>query len=472
MDEGLSVEEIDELAEAFGQGPEAGQLLAEIGVARGSQPSFAQRSARVFWGEVDRDLNDLVVDGVAKLLAAASRRRPENPVFRAGLARRGRRPAPHDADASPPVTMVPIPTRMPVARPALAEEVIDALCAPRAEPVALTTRTLRGAAGFGKTTLAQMIGRDPAVIDAFPDGVLWVTLGPNLRQDKLGAKVPPLARALGESSPRVSADQVDVALAQLLGDRRLLLVVDDVWASSHLAPFLAGSPRCARLVTTRQVSAMLDGMRDVRVAEMEPAESRQLLLSDLGELTEDGERAVGRLLRRIDGWPLLLSLVNGAVHRYRGPAGSVEAALGQAAEILDQFGATAFDGRTPGDVSVRATLRLSLDALRQAGDEEAFARYRELAVFRRRTFVSYARLRGYWSRCADRELTDAEVWRLCDLFDGMSLIAHEPARARIQLHPLVVDALAGDLDARTLHDLGAALTASEPGLDELLDAAT
>ncbi|NJK79535.1 MAG: hypothetical protein HC876_04605 [Chloroflexaceae bacterium] len=40
-------------------------------------------------------------------------------------------------------------------------------------------------------------------------------------------------------------------LAQALGERRLLLVIDDVWDSAHLQPFLEGGPHCTRLVTTR-----------------------------------------------------------------------------------------------------------------------------------------------------------------------------------------------------------------------------
>jgi hypothetical protein len=37
----------------------------------------------------------------------------------------------------------------------------------------------------------------------------------------------------------------------LLADRDILLVIDDVWNSTHLEPFLQGGKRCARLVTTR-----------------------------------------------------------------------------------------------------------------------------------------------------------------------------------------------------------------------------
>src|SRR5690606_15693849 len=50
-----------------------------------------------------------------------------------------------------------------------------------ANPIAITT-ALRGAGGFGKTTLAAALCHDEDVQLAFDDGILWVTLGeePNL----------------------------------------------------------------------------------------------------------------------------------------------------------------------------------------------------------------------------------------------------------------------------------------------------
>ena len=46
----------------------------------------------------------------------------------------------------------------------------------REEPVAITA-ALKGAGGYGKTTLARALGHDEQIQDAFTDGILWVTLG-------------------------------------------------------------------------------------------------------------------------------------------------------------------------------------------------------------------------------------------------------------------------------------------------------
>src|SRR5205807_1849802 len=46
----------------------------------------------------------------------------------------------------------------------------------RDRPTAITT-ALRGAGGYGKTTLAQALCQDEQIKNAFADGILWVTLG-------------------------------------------------------------------------------------------------------------------------------------------------------------------------------------------------------------------------------------------------------------------------------------------------------
>ena len=74
-----------------------------------------------------------------------------------------------------------VPTHY-VHRPLEFEQLI-ALLLDRAggNPVTIST-TLHGAGGYGKTTLAAAVCNDPRVVEAYDDGILWVTLGqtPNL----------------------------------------------------------------------------------------------------------------------------------------------------------------------------------------------------------------------------------------------------------------------------------------------------
>ncbi|MGA9996693.1 MAG: TIR domain-containing protein, partial [Pyrinomonadaceae bacterium] len=121
----------------------------------------------------------------------------------------------------------------------------------REEPVAITA-ALRGAGGYGKTTLARSLCHNVQVREAFDDGILWVTLGEN--PGDLTRRIEDLIYILSNERPGFSDINAATArLVELLADRDILIVVDDLWNGTHLRPFTQGGPRCARLVTTRNL---------------------------------------------------------------------------------------------------------------------------------------------------------------------------------------------------------------------------
>ncbi|MBO0798428.1 MAG: hypothetical protein J2P31_06360 [Blastocatellia bacterium] len=110
---------------------------------------------------------------------------------------------------------------------------------------------VRGWPGVGKTTLVSVLSRDPDVMWAYPDGVLWTSL------DKRPALISILAdwgRALGSADLlRVAtAEEAAAELHAILQRKRMLLIVDDVWEEGHGALFQkALSGNCGLLITTR-----------------------------------------------------------------------------------------------------------------------------------------------------------------------------------------------------------------------------
>ena len=116
---------------------------------------------------------------------------------------------------------------------------------------------IRGWPGVGKTTVAAVLAHDPDIAQAFPDGVLWASLGqnPNLLSQlitwgrALGHEEILQARTLGEASGQIAAQ---------LRDKRMLLIVDDVWKPEHAIPFKSGGRHCATLITTRVNSVAQD----------------------------------------------------------------------------------------------------------------------------------------------------------------------------------------------------------------------
>lgn len=108
--------------------------------------------------------------------------------------------------------------------------------------------TLTGAAGTGKTRLALQVAAD--LLDAFPDGVFFVSLG-SITAGHL--VVPTIAQTL---AVREQAGQsLAQTLREHLGDKELLLLLDNfeqvVDAATSIADLCATCPRLKVLVTSR-----------------------------------------------------------------------------------------------------------------------------------------------------------------------------------------------------------------------------
>ena len=109
---------------------------------------------------------------------------------------------------------------------------------------------VHGWPGVGKSTIVATLAHDPDIAQAFPDGVLWTSLGeaPDLLADLLV-----WAEALHLTSPG-QVPQLETLTAQLnavLRDRRMLLIVDDLWQVEHAAPFKVGGHGCVLIMTSR-----------------------------------------------------------------------------------------------------------------------------------------------------------------------------------------------------------------------------
>ncbi len=111
-----------------------------------------------------------------------------------------------------------------------------------------TLLVVRGWPGVGKSSLSAVLAQDEAVREAFPDGTLWTSLG---RSPELASALAAWGRALGQNLTQLgSVEEASGRLATLLQDRRMLLIVDDVWEPVDARPFLVGGAGCGHLVTT------------------------------------------------------------------------------------------------------------------------------------------------------------------------------------------------------------------------------
>lgn len=297
---------------------------------------------------------------------------------------------------------------------------------------------LNGAGGFGKTTLALALCHDPRIQQAFSDGILWVTLGKT--PGNLTGRVLDLVEALSERRPGFTDLEAATAeLAEQLGERRLLIVIDDVWNQAHLKPFLQGGGRCARLMTTRSLDTLPPHTRCVRVEAMQRAEAATLLAAGLDQSCEAAGEGLLGLADRLGRWPLLLRLVNGTLRRRVEAGESLAGALLFVEEDLRENGLTTFDENDEADRhrAVHLTLSLSLETL----SPEERSRFPELAVFPEDRDIPLDTVQSLWSRVNDCSRIKTE--KLCTRFFSQSLLLDLNLKTRtLRLHDVIGQYLA------------------------------
>jgi ABC-type transporter Mla MlaB component len=193
----------------------------------------------------------------------------------------------------------------------------DALNAVKAKLLAVDERTLvvsaiAGLGGLGKSVLAAALVLDLEVQARFTDGILWVTLGqsPDL-QTLLGDWI----RELDKSRDAFSANTLESAsryLHNLLAERQMLLVVDDVWNAAHAEWFRVGGEGCRVLVTTRE--AQIEGADTYSLALMSESEAIALVRQKLGTKWRSAQEGEVKAFAKLLGYlPLALDLATNQV---------------------------------------------------------------------------------------------------------------------------------------------------------------
>ena len=167
---------------------------------------------------------------------------------------------------------------------------------------------LRGWPGVGKTTTVLALARDADVEAAFPDGVLWSSLG---QTPDVVAELGAWARALGHPlAASSSLAQASAAVRGLLADRRVLLIVDDAWSAEAGAAFDVAGPRCATLLTTRLTEVareLAPTPQDIYVLGQLSDAAAFNLVARLAPVTVERHRdQLTQLIADLEGLPLAL----------------------------------------------------------------------------------------------------------------------------------------------------------------------
>jgi WD40 repeat protein len=292
------------------------------------------------------------------------------------------------------------------------------------------TAAVSGAGGFGKTMLATALCHDTRVRGAFDDGVLWVTLGEKPSEGDRIRKALDLVYLLTGTRPNVQApESVKTALREAIGDRYILLVLDDLWRKHDAHLFLTDAPNCAVVITTRYDHTLPDDTRFRQNVDAMRLEQAVKLLTWQIDTEDHHTPALETLAKRLGEWAVILRLANGQLRKQISRGKSLDDALGWVDKALTRKGLKAFDPKDPDQRidAVSSTIRASLELL----DDDTATQFARLAVFPEDAVIPFTTLERLW----DSDDFDTE--------DAASAI-HEAGLLRDF-----------DLDARTirLHDV-------------------
>ena len=286
---------------------------------------------------------------------------------------------------------------------------------------AIALTAVEGMGGIGKTVLAQALFKDEVVGQAFPDGLVWITVGREPTRDWT-ARLREITRVLGGASDE--AVSPETLYRTTIASKAALIVIDDIWSKADLDPFLAESPRSRFLFTTRDASiARFSGAREHRVDLLEAPQARELLALWAGLEVAQLPPAADDILRECGGLPLALSTV-GALLR-----GATPAEWADTAELLHNADLAAIEEQLPpGQESFFRAIDVSVKAL----EPKMQQRYGRLAVLLEDMPAALPVLETLWN------CDEAEARRIGRRLADRSL-AQRDGEGGIRLHDLQLD---------------------------------
>ncbi len=308
-------------------------------------------------------------------------------------------------------------------RPEITEPLREKLLS-GASTLALTA--IEGMGGVGKTVVALGLCHNPQVREAFPDGIVWLTIGKE-SSVSLEEQIKGLAAALNQEFQVYSP----AAYRSLLQGKQILVVVDDVWKQSDVEPFLPGPGEAKLLYTSRDKTlAGPLGAKSEEVGVLEQPQARRFLARWSGRenlpLPEPAAECKGPALG--------LAMIGAAL---RGQPGEEWGYLlgdlkkTRLKHIATRPGGYAYE-------TLHASIKVSVDAL----DPDSKARYPRLAVLLEDMSAPEALLRILWGG------EKREVHRTARLLVDRSLPSRESEG--IRLHDFQLDSIRGALSPRTV----------------------
>ncbi len=243
---------------------------------------------------------------------------------------------------------------------------------------------IQGWPGVGKSTTVATLAHDSDIALQYPDGVLWTSLG---ESPSINNEIMAWAAALGIHEPtrNRSIEDISAQMTAALRDKRMLLIVDDVWRDEHAVPFRVGGQGSALIITTRLndvAAALAPTASDIyHLPILTQASGLDLLEKLAPEVVANHAQEARELVNNLEGLPLAIHVAGRLLHSEARMGWGIKDLLGEL-----RAGTTLLTAQAPTDMlgaqrdsspTVATLLKRSTDVL----DSETRQRFALLGLF-------------------------------------------------------------------------------------------
>ncbi|GCE17714.1 hypothetical protein KDK_15140 [Dictyobacter kobayashii] len=191
---------------------------------------------------------------------------------------------------------------------------------------------LNGLPGVGKTALSVALAHDSEMREFFKDGILWAGLGPQPNLPGIFSRWGNLLGISFAEMTKLGSDEARAkAIRTAIGNRTMLIVIDDAWKLEEALAFRVGGNNCAHLVTTRfpNIASHMALGNAINIRELGESESISLLNLLAPQVIYREQQKVHDLVQAVGGLPLALTLIGNYLRKqaYSGPARRITSAL-------------------------------------------------------------------------------------------------------------------------------------------------
>ncbi|HNE03415.1 MAG TPA: NB-ARC domain-containing protein [Anaerolineales bacterium] len=167
---------------------------------------------------------------------------------------------------------------------------------------------LQGMGGIGKSILAASIAYDREIRNAFYDGIIWVTIGQN--PDIINLQSIILEQLDASGIIFDDPEHGRTLLSNHLRDKKILLILDDVWKINDVYYFDISSIESKVVITSRH-SQVLRGVsaEEYKIDVLPPNQAKQLLRIQSGWEKDNMPEEAELILNECGALPLAISMI-------------------------------------------------------------------------------------------------------------------------------------------------------------------